>query len=115
MLIGKVCFYDKTTDYLMENDDFCNTIEELEHFSLFLNSPWGQADETYKIKYNCVDNYTEKDPNIPDWICKYCVVGYDGITSILYGYGDTQQESLQNCISLFERLQKEFNKDDDAI
>ena len=39
------------------------------------------------------------------------VVGYKYATAIVYGYGNTPQESLQDCINNFNYLQKKYNKE----
>jgi len=88
---------------------------ELEEYSVCLNSPWGQNDETWTIKYNCKDNYTETDENEPTYKCEYMVVGYECITSVLYGYGNTKQEALNDCEEKFKCLQETYNKDDESF
>lgn len=114
MLVG-ILEDEELTINIDENNNFLNTEEDLKNFTVCINSPWGQTDETYIIKYNCKDSYTEKDPNEPDWKCEYTVVGYEMITSILYGYGNTPQKALQHCIDIFQRLQREFNKENDSF
>lgn len=116
MIIGKLWHLDrKEHEFHMKDDKFMNTSEFLEEFAVCLNSPWGQSQEKYTIKYNCKDSYTEKDESEPDWKCEYKVIGYELITSEIYGYGNTPQEALENCINLFERLQKEFNKENESF
>lgn len=101
--------------YIDQNNQFTNQKEDLEGFAALINSPWSQADKIYTIRYNCKDAYTPKEDNEPDWVCEYKVIGYEMITSVLYGYGNTQQEALKNCMDMFDRLQKEFNKDGASI
>ena len=60
---------------------------------------------------NCEDAYTEIAKNEPVWRTVYCVEGYDMISSMIYGYGNTPQESLENCISNFTKLQEKYNPD----
>ncbi|MDD4089927.1 MAG: hypothetical protein PHP29_09585 [Tissierellia bacterium] len=116
MLVGIMYVTEEETLFNINgNNGFTNTEEELKDLAVCINSPWSQTDEKYTITYNCKDSYTEKNPNEPNWKCEYEVIGYDMITTVIYGYGDTPQESLQNCIDLFNRLQKEYNKDNDAF
>jgi len=115
MLIGKTTFRNDVSEYNYENDKFTNTEEELKDFAVGLNSPWGQADETYTIKYNCKDDWTEKDKSKPDWKCEYEVIGADMFTSVLYGFGDTPNDALQNCIDIFNKLQSIYNKENDCF
>ena len=49
------------------------------------------------------------DENEPDYRTYYQVVGYEEITAVVYGYGNTPQESLQDCINHFEHLLKNCN------
>ena len=86
--------------------------DDLEMWSEWLNSPWSQEFEKYITELNCIDSYTPMDENEPDYRTYYQVVGYEGITAIVYGYGNTPQESLQDCINHFEYLRKEYNKED---
>lgn len=115
MLLGKLIYEDNKNDFYIEDNKFCGSQEELERFAVCSNSPWSQVNEKYRIRYNCVDGYTGKDKSEPDWECTYEVVGYDMITSIIYGYGDTPQEALENCVNLFNKLQKEYNKDNESF
>jgi hypothetical protein len=116
MLIGILNdFDDSELEFHMEDNKFTNGTEDLERFAVCSNSPWSYADETYTIKYNCKDSYSGINENEPNWKCEYQVVGYEMITSIIYGFGDTQQEALQNCMNIFDRLQKEFNKDNKSF
>ena len=37
---------------------------------------------------------------------------YDGIISDIRGYGETPQESMQNCIDNYNNIQEKYNKED---
>lgn len=91
------------------------TTEDLNNFAVVLNSPWSQTNETYEIEINCKDSYTEIDPDEPIWRCDYRVVGYECITGIIRGYGDTPMEALTDCQNIFDILQKTYNPDDDSF
>lgn len=91
------------------------TEEELNRLAVCLNSPWSQSHEKWIIECNCVDAYTLVDENEPTFRCSYKVVGCDGITSSVIGYGGTQQEALQECIAHFEYLQNEYNKEGESF
>lgn len=117
MLIGILYNIDgyELKFYIDKNNQFKNTEEDLIEFAVCNNSPWSQTHETYTIKYNCKDSYTSKDEGEPNWKCEYKVIGYEGITSIVYGYGNTQQESLKNCMDMCDRLQKKYNKENESF
>lgn len=106
-----------TNDYrnfIFENNEIVNK-KELENWTICLNSPWSQIHETYKIFYNCKNAYTEIDETEPFFICEKTVIGYDGITSVLKGYGFTEEEALQNCIKNYKYLQKKYNKNNESF
>lgn len=94
------------------NEEFINSTEELQRLALYANSPWSQTHQTYVIKFNCKDSYTKKASKCPNFVCICSVVGYEAITSEIYGYGETPQEALDDCIKMFDRLQKEYNPND---
>ena len=54
------------------------------------------------------------DPNsnqmYEKWTCVYESVGYDGISSSVYGYGNTEEEALKSCKDHFKYLQENYNK-----
>lgn len=88
------------------------SVEDAELWAVSLNSPWSQKDETWIVECNCVNAYFPMFKRDPVFRCCYEVVGCDMITSIVYGYGNTQQDALQECLEHFDFLQKEFNKAD---
>ena len=67
MLVG-ILEDEELTINIDENNNFLNTEEDLKNFTVCINSLWGQTDETYIIKYNCKDSYTEKDPNEKNYV-----------------------------------------------
>lgn len=85
--------------------------DDLEGWAVSLNSPWSQEDEKWIIECNCVDAYIPMIKTEPTFRCIYEVVGYDGISSCVIGYGNTQQNSLQECVAHFEYLQNKYNKE----
>lgn len=86
--------------------------EELKYWAVWVNSPWSQAHEHYQISPNCKDAYTQMDKNNPAWRCEYYIVGYDGISASIFGYGDeTEIQSLKDCINNFQFLQYQYNPD----
>ena len=105
---GKVFYQDK------EGTKTVN-IKNLENWAVVLNSPWSQAHESYTIGFNCKDAYTEMNMSEPIWRCTYTVIGYEGICGIVIGYGNTEEEALEDCKSLFKYLQENFNKDDESF
>lgn len=89
--------------------------EDLEHWSVWLNSPWSQAHEKYIISCNCKDAYTEMDKEEPIWKCEYSVVGYDGISATILGYGDTEESALEECKRHFQMLQESHNPNGESF
>lgn len=126
MLIGKIEFGKHQKDITeQEGNEFVYTDEEnnqfkmqtkdMEDWALLLNSPWSQNLFGYEIELNCKDSYTEMRQEDPQWRCRYYTIGYDGITASCIGYGNTEEEALKNCKTLFEALQKEYNKNGESI
>lgn len=111
-LFATLQFMNDLESYYVE-DDYAK--EDMYRITLGSNSPWSQTDFTWEVSTNTKDSYTEKDPSTPDYKCIYTVVGYDAITTEIYGYGQSPQEALQDCINLFDRLQKEYNPNGDAF
>lgn len=118
---GSFCF-DK--EILYYTDDFINfykendeklTKEDMEEWAIGINSPWSQAHEKYEIKCNCKDAYTQMNEDDPVWKCEYSIVGYEGITASVMGYGNTEEEALENCKEHFQMLQEKYNIDNDSI
>ena len=86
--------------------------DELNNYAVWLNSPWRQKDESYIIQCNCKDAYTEMKP--PYMKCTYTIIGYDGISASVVGYGDTEELALKDCLDRFKYLQENYNKDGDV-
>ena len=91
------------------------TEEELNEWSTWLNSPWLQSYMKYFTEINCRDGYTTLIKEDPIYRTYYQVIGYEYVTAIVYGYGNTPQESLQDCINNFNYLQKKYNKENISI
>lgn len=118
---GSFCFDKKNVYYTDDFVSFYNendeelTKEDMEEWSVWINSPWSQAHEKYEIKCNCKDAYTQMNENDPVWKCEYSIVGYDGISASVIGYGNTEIESLENCKEHFQMLQKIYNTGNESI
>lgn len=97
--------------YKDENKKHQLTNDDLKEWSIWLNSPWSQTNKSWIIKYNCESTYKTMSKNNPIFKCEYEIVGYDGISAGIRGYGNTQQEALQGCINHFNFLQSKYNKD----
>lgn len=100
-------FYDK--------NDILYLDKPIEDLAVLINSPWSQDTESYSIKVNCKDGYTEMNSEDPTWKCEYKVIGYDGITATIFGYGNTEVEALTNCKNLFKILQENYNEENILI
>lgn len=119
MLAGSLEIVKKENYYTNDFTKFYKDIEmvqelageDLNKWAVCLNSLWSQSHEKWIVECNCVNAYTPMDENKPTFRCIYEVVGCDGITSGVIGYGNTQQEALQECIARFEYLQNEYNKE----
>lgn len=122
MLAGCLLWIEEEDYYTNDFRKFYKDIEmtqelseaDLKMWAEWLNSPWSQTNENWLIECNCVNAYTPIDKSQPSFRCVYEVVGYDCITSKIIGYGYTQQEALQDCISHFNFLQKEYNAEDES-
>lgn len=118
---GSFLWYKKENYY---TDDFAIfykedkselTEQELEKWMVCLNSPWSQAHEKYTISCNCKDAYTEMDKEEPIWKCEYSVVGYDGISATILGYGNTEIVALEECKMHFQILQELYNPNKESF
>lgn len=89
--------------------------EDLERWALCLNSPWSQEFETFEIRCNCKDSYTQMKDCNPTFVCEKIVIGYEAITGTLLTYGFTEEEALQNCLKIFKKLQKEYNPKNESF
>ena len=58
-------------------------------------------------------NRSNKSGN--EWITIYRVIGYEGITSEIYGYGNNPEESLAACSHNFDLVQKKYNESGEKI
>lgn len=101
-------FYEEKHGNELTNDDLID-------WAVWLNSPWSQAHEQYTISLNCKSAYIEMDETIPMWKCEYSIVGCDGIIASVFGYGNTEIESLESCKEHFNMLQKKYNQDNVSI
>lgn len=120
-LAGEFCFIKEehyyTDDFVTfynENDEELSK-EDLEQWTVWINSPWSQAHEKYEIRCNCKDAYTQMDENEPTWECEYSIIGYDDISASVIGYGDTPEEALRKCNELFQMLQDKYNVEDKSV
>lgn len=75
--------------------------EEMEKYAIILNSPWSDIEMKYETKENKCDG--------AKWKTEYSVIGYDCITASICGYGNTPQESMDDCVKHFEYIQKTYN------
>ena len=108
--IGKMEYPCEESYY---SDDFVNFFyengkklseDDLNYWAVCLNSPWDYYMKGYITKLNKLD----KTRN--EWMTIYQVIGYEGITSEIYGYGDDPTSSLDNCIYNLYLIQEIYNK-----
>ena len=113
-----------TKESFFTNTQFTNWQDEhhnlytkpyLNRLAVGINSPWSQAHDQYLIKANAKDAYTEIPEKEPLFICTYHVIGAENIQTELYGYGNTEEEALQNCQALFAHLQQTYNPEDESF
>lgn len=83
--------------------------DTLSEWAICLNSPWSQTEMEYKTELNCESAYTKMKETEPKWRTIYTVRSYDFFISEIYGYGNTPQELLENCISNFTHFQEKYN------
>ena len=77
------------------------------YFVKWLNSPWSYGCETYTVhRIRTISGDLDKNC---EWVCEYNVVGYDDLTSTLYGYGHTIEECMNRVKKLFDYLQRKYN------
>lgn len=109
-----VYYTDDFIDFYKENNEKI-TKKEVEEWAILLNSPWSQVHEKYEIKCNCKDAYTQIDENELAWKCEYYIVGYDGISASVIGYGNTEFDALKKCKDCFRMLQEKYNTENESI
>lgn len=120
-LAGSFCFTEDikyyTNDFVIfyTEDNKELDIEDLKEWAVWINSPWSQVNEKYEIKCNCRDAYTQIDENEPIWKCEYSIVGYDGISASVIGYGNTVFEALKSCKENFQMLQEKYNTENESF
>jgi hypothetical protein len=107
-------YTDDFESFYKESDEALSN-EDLVEWAVCINSPWSQADEKYVIELNCKNAYTPMDENEPIWRCEYYVVGYDCITTSVFGYGNTEAEALEACRKHFQLLQCKYNPEDESF
>jgi len=109
-----VYYTDDFINFYKENNEKI-TKKEVEEWAILLNSPWSQVHEKYEIKCNCKDAYTQMDENDPVWKCVYSIIGYDGISASVIGYGNTEVVALESCKEHFQMLQEKYNIDNESL
>lgn len=88
--------------------------DTLKAWAFLINSPWSQKNLNYKTELNCKDAYTEMTVSKEkEWKTTYSIVGYDGLTCEVIGYGENELESMTHCIDLFNYIQKTYNPEDE--
>ena len=96
-------YSDNFVDFFYENGEKLSD-DDLNYWAVCLNSPWDNDTEGYVTKVNKLD----KTKN--EWMTIYQVIGYEGITSEICGYGDDPASALNNCICNFRLIQEIYNK-----
>lgn len=89
--------------------------ENVAEWAIFLNSPWSVDSEYYRIIRNHRADSETVDSSIPEWVCKNIVIAYDCITAVVYGYGKSKREALEDCERNFNWVQMMFNPEKDSI
>lgn len=110
-IIGKIINFpgcDKEFIYTLVDGVFVSEMT-MEMLAENIADPWSQADEKYIIKVNCKDGYTEIPEGTPTFVCEYTVMGYECMITSIYGYGNSPEDALKDCIELFNKLQEEYN------
>jgi hypothetical protein len=111
--IEKENYYtDDFKTFYNENDEKISE-EDMQQWALFINSPWSQKDEMYKISVNCENAYIEIKDYI--WKCEYIVTSVDFSKISILGYGNTEVEALNKCIENLAYLQNTYNIENDSV
>lgn len=105
-------YTDDFKNFYYENEEKLSE-EDMQQWALFINSPWSQADEEYKISVNCKNAYTEIENYI--WKCEYIITTVDNAKINIYGYGNTELEALTKCIEHLTYLQNTYNIENDSV
>ena len=119
---GEITLFDERLNEIFTNDfkSFVNADneevnkEDLQEWAEWLNSPWTYSTKSYTIMHNCNHGVTRPDEEYP-WLCEYTAVGYEGVTTSIFGYGDSEITALENCIKNFELIQAKYNPDNVSI
>lgn len=123
MLAGSLDIVEEHEYYTHDFKKFYSDLEmtqelsdkDLNVWAVCLNSPWSQMHEKWTVECNCENAYKPMDENKPTFRCHYEIIGYDGLTAIIIGYGETPSEALQECIAHFEFLQSNYNKENGSF
>ena len=107
-------FYDET-GRVYEDDGIGSIYSILKSYAITLNSPWSQSHMRYITELNCKDAYTAMDPKAPVYRTYYIIVGCESIEAAIFGYGNTQEKSLKNCMEHLDIIQKKFNPEEESF
>ena len=113
-LAGVLLFGDSQIKYYSENHHTFFTDnrrrnlmgeEYLRELALWVNSPQNQESQGYTIVRNAQGS----------WVCKYSVESVGSVKTVLYGYGASEMDALNQCRSILTYLQEKYNAENDAI
>lgn len=80
--------------------------EYFKEFAIVNNSPWSYRNENWIVRYDEENN---------NYLCCHHVIGYDGMESELYAYGNTEIEALENCMKFFKEFQEKWNPEGECF
>ena len=107
----EIYYTDDFISFHKENGEELS-VDDLEIWAMWLNSPWSLANEGYHITFNTDNTYSQIEKGRPIWRCEYYVVGYECTSASVFGYGDTEISAFENCKANFRMLQTKYNPED---
>ena len=79
-----------------------DVIKDVQHLLYGLVNPWSDTSVYYTINYNFEQN-REKDDI---WVARYVSPFYDCLESVIFAYGKTPEEALENVKKLYTKIIK---------
>lgn len=106
-----VNFYSLSWHRFFSDNDSQYEDKYINSLAILINSPWSHVNQLFII----VPDTDENQQTILGWQCTYQVIGYDGISTTIYGYGKSEEEAMKNCKDFFKYLQANYNKEGISI
>ena len=95
-------YYNEQSKIYADIED--GSIEDVRNLAQLLENPWDDGEINYIITIDTESSILTIDNDKPKWKCEYYAASYDFVEVSVFGYGNTQNDALNDCMETMKYI-----------